>query len=589
MSNPSTDAVCYPYPYSVVDGCLYMETTNKNGKSTRKLCNFLPYLTSDVTVDDGAVQSRTLQIAGIHESGRMLPEIEVSAKEFKTMDWALERWGADCIIEPGKSNKDWVCNAIQQTVKDAEKKTVYHVTGWKKIDGKWTYLLPNDESYDVRLFGKLNRYRKAQGWSDTDLRTVWSMMKEKLIAPQIIVWTLIAYVFLTPLNEFLHQVFYEPKFVLYLIGRTGTRKSTLAALFLSFFGKFNGSDLPMSFCDTQNSILNHISVLKDTLTCIDDFHPGVHKQEMKDTDIAQAIDRAYGDRVGKGRLNQDCTAKENRPPHGNAIVTGETIPAVGESGTARAFILEFKRSDVNLENLSFFQKEAKQGTLMNCLLSYIEWIQGCYLHNDSAQEMLRENLTNSFESYREEFLKAVTHCHGRVAEIVAWLTIGMAFFLEFLYARGVIEIYERDSALNDFRDDLYVLAEKQSKVIEQDKPTHVFIQKLYSLIESGQAVVLNRVHPPEYLPKGFVGYEDDENYYLNADAAHTMVKSLCEKQDEHFTITKNALLQALAEEGILERNQKSGKNTKSLNVNGKTKRLLWIPKSEFDYIVSLGE
>ena len=99
-------------------------------------------------------------------------------------------------------------------------------------------------------------------------------MKDKLIATKAIVWTLIALVFLTPLNEFLNQVLYMPKFVLYLIGRTGTRKSTLAALFLSFFGRFSGTDLPLSFSDTLNSILSSIYTLKDVLTCIDDFHPG---------------------------------------------------------------------------------------------------------------------------------------------------------------------------------------------------------------------------------------------------------------------------------------------------------------------------
>ena len=122
--------------------------------------------------------------------------------------------------------------------------------------------MPNDGKHDVRLFGKLRNYEKAEHWSDLDLQTVWSMMKEKRFAPKEIIWTLIALVFLTPLNEFFRQVFYEPKFVMCLIGRTGTRKSTLAALFLSFFGRFSGTDLPLPFSDTLNSILTNIYTLK---------------------------------------------------------------------------------------------------------------------------------------------------------------------------------------------------------------------------------------------------------------------------------------------------------------------------------------
>ena len=141
-----------------------MEKANKSGTSTRKLCNFLPYLTGEVTVDDGAEQSRVFRIAGIHESGQALPEIEVTVKEFEKTNWVLERWGADCVIEPGNSNKENVCCAILKTSKDSEKKSVYRTTGWKLIDGKWEYLLPNDGKHDVRLFGKLRHYEKAKKW-----------------------------------------------------------------------------------------------------------------------------------------------------------------------------------------------------------------------------------------------------------------------------------------------------------------------------------------------------------------------------------------------------------------------------------------
>ena len=82
-----------------------MEKATKSGITTKKLCNFLPYLTGEVTVDDGAEQSRVFRIAGIHESGQALPEIEVTVKEFEKTNWMLERWGADCVIEPGTATK----------------------------------------------------------------------------------------------------------------------------------------------------------------------------------------------------------------------------------------------------------------------------------------------------------------------------------------------------------------------------------------------------------------------------------------------------------------------------------------------------
>ena len=539
-------------------------------------------------MDDGAEQSRVFRIAGIHESGQALPEIEVTVKEFEKTNWVLERWGADCVIEPGNSNKENVCCAILKTSKDSEKKSVYRTTGWKLIDGKWEYLLPNDGKHDVRLFGKLRHYEKAKKWSDLDLQTVWSMMKEKRFATKEIIWTLIALVFLTPLNEFFRQVFYEPKFVMCLIGRTGTRKSTLAALFLSFFGRFSGTDLPLSFSDTLNSILTNIYTLKDVLTCIDDFHPGTRSAERKDTNIAQGIDRAFGDRVGKGRLTSDCTPMKARPPQGNAIVTGESAPDVGESGTARTFTLEIKRGDVDLEQLSYFQNEAKKGTLMNCLLSYTEWVKGCYLHNASATQDLLDDLSSSFESYRDEYIRKDKQSHGRVPEIVAWLTIGMEYFLVFMFFRGVIELPEKKSILREFREMLFDLAKGQSSSIEEDKPVVKFIQKLYALLESGQAVVLDRTRPVDYKPLNFIGYEDEKYLCLNADMAHKAVVQLCRVQGENFTISKKSLIKALAEEGLLDSDK--GKNVKSVTISGRGNvKLLCIIKERADEIAALSE
>ena len=539
-------------------------------------------------MDDGAEQSRVFRIAGIHESGQALPEIEVTVKEFEKTNWVLERWGADCVIEPGNSNRENVCCAILKTSKDSEKKSVYRTTGWKLIDGKWEYLLPNDGKHDVRLFGKLRHYEKAKKWSDLDLQTVWSMMKEKRFATKEIIWTLIALVFLTPLNEFFRQIFYEPKFVMCLIGRTGTRKSTLAALFLSFFGRFSGTDLPLSFSDTLNSILTNIYTLKDVLTCIDDFHPGTRSAERKDTNIAQGIDRAFGDRVGKGRLTSDCTPMESRPPQGNAIVTGESAPDVGESGTARTFTLEIKRGDVDLEQLSYFQSEAKKGTLMNCLLSYTEWIKGCYLHNASATQDLLDDLSSSFEFYRDEYIRKDKQSHGRVPEIVAWLTIGMEYFLVFMFFRGVIELPEKKSILREFREMLFDLAKGQSSSIEEDKPVVKFIQKLYALLESGQAVVLDRTRPVDYKPLNFIGYEDEKYLCLNADMAHKAVVQLCRVQGENFTISKKSLIKALAEEGLLDSDK--GKNVKSVTISGRGNvKLLCIIKEKADEIAALSE
>ena len=86
MCNPTDNLVQYPLPYKVVDGCLYKEVTNKSGITTKKLCNFLPYIVSEVSVDDGAEVKTVLRLGGVHSSGRVLPEIDVTGAELGTFN-----------------------------------------------------------------------------------------------------------------------------------------------------------------------------------------------------------------------------------------------------------------------------------------------------------------------------------------------------------------------------------------------------------------------------------------------------------------------------------------------------------------------
>lgn len=583
MKNDEKKTVRYPPPFRVKDGCLYQQVVNKNAKYERKLCNFTPYLVGEITQDDGLEEHKRLRLGGYREDGSPLPEIEIDGSDLGSFNWLLEKWGVDCILEMGATVKDAIRYAIQLTSPKAERITVYTVTGWKKIDDRWRYLLPGDSRYDVQLAGKLKGYRKEDGLESVDIPGV-SRMTDMLAAPAQVQYTLLAYTFLTPLNEFLHRAGCEPRFVYFLTGRTGTRKSTLAALFLSFFGSFTASELPLSFRDTANSIMYHAFALKDVLTCIDDFHPCGRQEETRLTATAQSIMRAYGDRVGRGRLRADASPMESRPPQGNAIVTGEFPPEIGQSGIARYFSVELKEDDVDLTVLTTWQNAARDGMLRRCLNAYVAWIEHIFLRTPELEKEFIYVLGEYFKEYREAFSSSGIRCHGRVPEIVAWLRIGWKMYLTFMKDQGMFTKETADALENQFADILYELARKQSASIEQDKPTHIFIRKLYALLESGQAIVLNKSEHYNELPSSFVGYEDDQYLYLSKDIAHRMVKKLCDEQGELFPVTSRTLLQMLADEKLID--TYGGGNTKAVRFGEVTKRVICLNKSKAELIRS---
>lgn len=567
----------YPHPYKVIDGCLFVERTNRQGKYDQKLCNFTPYLKSEITLDNGLEETKRLCLFGEHAGGYALPEIEITGSDFSSFNWLIEHWGVDCNLETGGNVKESIRYAIQSTAPQAERKSIYAVTGWKKIGGEWQYLMPGYDTVSVLLPGKLKRYEMKSGYTPADISTAFCLL-EISVAPKEIIYPLIAFTFLSPLNEFLHRANCEPKFVLFLQGKTGTRKSTLAALFLSFFGNFTASDLPLSFRDTANSIIHHAFALKDVLTCIDDFHPCGRQEESKLTSTAQSIMRAYGDRTGRGRLKSDASPMDSKPPQGNAIITAEFAPDIGESGTARYFSLELKEGDIDLSSLSLFQSEAAKGAFRNCMFAYVDWIKNKFLLSEETEQEFIIALEKAFSFYRDEFVKYGIRCHGRVPEIVAWLRIGMHFFLLFIKSQKMLDDLRAEEIKTEFINILYSLAKKQSDSIEQDKPTYKFIRKLYSLLESGQATVLNRFGEYDFIPNSFIGYEDDNCFYLISDIAHKAVKKLCEDQGEAFSISQRGLLKALAEEGLIEKSD--GQNTKSVRFGDKTKRVVCLIKSK---------
>lgn len=566
----------YAPNYKVIGNCLYEIKNSKQGPYDKKLCNFTPWLVSEITVDDGVETTRRIRLSGVHESGRTLPEIEIPTDELGSFNWLYKHWGIDCILEPGVTIRDSIRYAIQTTAPQAERQTAYTVTGWRKIDGQWQFLMPGDDTRTVSLPGKMQGYTMERRCEASDAVIAASLLHSELVPPELL-YPLMAFTFLSPLNSFLKRAGCEPKFVLMLIGKTGSRKSTLAALFLSFFGRFTGAELPLSFRDTANSILHHAFSLKDVLTCIDDFHPTGRQEEARLTATAQSVMRAYGDRTGKGRLRADASPLEARPPQGNAIVTAEFPPDIGESGTARYFALELRENDVDLEVLSFFQGEAVNGSLQRCMYGFLEWLRACCLRDAETETRFVSSLRSRFERERTAFQKSGIFCHGRLPETVSWLMLGMELLLAFLKAKQMVTDEEKTEIENKFRLLLYRLASRQAESISQDKPTHKFIRKLYALLESGQVCVLNKNQPHDYTPPNCIGYEDETFFYLHADIAHKAVRKLCDEQGEAFTITAKSLLKALAEERLIE--TASGQNTKSVRIGGRSKRVVCLSKA----------
>jgi hypothetical protein len=314
------------------------------------------------------------------------------------------------------------------------------------------------------------------------------------------------------------------------------------------------------------------------LTCVDDYHPPTKGDEANMRSVMQVICRGYGDRAGRNRLNSQAQLMEASPPRGNAIITAESAPNIGESTTARLFFLEMKPNCLDLTLFSDIQKFASDGVFRRCLSAYTDWLSETFLANEKE---FVETLQRTYDLYRSQCREQLGgKIHGRVADTVACFRIGFDYYIRFLASRfPQTDIHFH---CEEFEKIILQLAQRQEIFTEQDRPTHIFIRKLMALIECGEVRLL-RTNTSEEPAPGCVGYESEEYYEIFFEQSFKQVMKFCEAQGVNFTISPQALSKALAEEGIIL--IKNGQNTYTKRYGSNVRRrVMCIKKSEVQNI-----
>lgn len=522
------------------------------------LSDFLPIPVNEVVYDDGRTIERSFLIKGIKRVGGkiiLLPAVMVTAASLPAMTWVLENWGfAANISAPIHTKKDHLRGIICTLgSKIAQKRTVYTHTGWRKIGGKYCFLYHSgaigNNKVSVELDYKLQPYNMGCKGVSFEKATL-AFLRLFEISSEKVMFPLIAIAFLSPLNEFLRQVGYEPAFLLYLLGRTQTKKSTIAALILSFFGRFTSSTLPSSFKDTENAIEKKGHSLKDVPTVIDDFHPVSHYKEKQNMDkIAQSLSRGYGDRAGKDRMQADTSIRQGFAPRGNAIITGEDFPAIGQSGSARNFIVELLANDVPAsDDLDFVQEQASMGVLAKFMEQYILWLI-------PQATSLPVQLKGKFLELRHRAIKEKIVGFGRTGDIVAWLQIGMESMIDFCISQ---KIYTKDIGENKKEEAWNVfcgLSCVQLEKAEEDKPNNMFIDAIKEMLESGRVYVKNYPEDTEreYNRKSeILGYLENDKYYFFPTQTFSCVVQFYKQQSVDFPLSRTRLFKQMADEKLIE-------------------------------------
>lgn len=560
--------------YTVKDGCISQFTTDGG---VRPLCTFSAIPRSVVTRDDGMSLSTGFDIEGWDKDGRSLGTVWVSGAAYNRMDWVLDSWGFKANIMPGTAVKDKLRYVIAEVgAKSATKRTMYIHTGWRTIGGKDCFLHAGGaiggNAVSVQLEGKLGAYDMTAP-EDISLKEAClkSLRLMDVIDP-IVALPLLGEMYLAPLCSMLEDRGIAPRFALYLLGATQTRKTTAALLAMSHFGKFNAQDkIPASFTDTANSIQRSAFLLKDMPILVDDYFPvGSVQARRRMEETAQSLSRSFGNGGSRGRLNTDMTLRATYPPRGVAIMTGEDLPDIKESGLGRFLIVNLGRQSVPVTPaLTKLQQDAQAGYLRRAMSGYIAWLGG----NDDRKE---DRLLDMFMANRTTAAERIGEAGYRSIEAVAHLITALTTMASYFAWAGALE-REQSAALIDLAwDVLTEIAQKQGKDVSEQKPTAQFLRIVGELLQSARFKCLALDEASSSI--NVLGYQDTTTYYFFPETLYQAVSKFCADQGTVFPVSLPQLRKQLVDEGKISADMAS----KSKRVRGRVTRYLWIPRALID-------
>lgn len=543
--------------YRIINNGIYRSTIIDNKEYPEKLTNFVAWYDEKIIIKDGVNTETFYKIKGVDCKGNHLPEILVPHSKLSNFNW-LGLWNANCIIEPKYNTKEKSRHAIQLKSSHAVSKTIFGYTGWEFLNNKCIFLYPSGTIGEQDIKVELPDNMKNYNFSKTDNLT-WEKKQELIkqslnltkVFSEKIILPLLAITFLTPLNETFRRIGYEPKFTYFIFGKTGCKKSTLTALILSFFGTFTSNGLPMSFLNTVSQLEDNCFILKDVLTCIDDYKP-MNKAEKESSESKfKGLVTRIGDRVGRGRCNSLSKSLPAKPPRCNLIMTGEFFPNVGESYSARCFVTELKPQDLlSVEELTLAQKIAAKGLYSSVMTLFIEFISKFMNQNFKK---FSENLNLEFENIRDVFLKKSNplECHPRLVEYLSHLYIGYKYMLKFYKHYSLVEEDEIQKLENDFLELVFELGKQNIRIVNGDKPVIKFLEILNTLINSGEVYIQNILEElSTYSAKNkCIGYIDTEYdiYYLRKSATFNAVEKHLTERNESLGIGPKTLGKQLLE------------------------------------------
>lgn len=569
------------WPYDVDEGrlCLLSKKINEDdgsvGITATPICDFTATIAEEGTTEDGA---KVYTIAGC----------AVRSGAF-TVDIEAELFGDDrklrALLEAAAGAKDPVRAGMAKHLGPAIKLMTngnlrqtqrFTRTGWH--EGK--FLIPGREpdGLSVRLSRKLP-YRVV---TDRDVAQGIEAMDAAVKFVGAEIGTIVfAHLFLAPLANL--AGWRNERCGLFIAGRTGTQKSSVAQVAMCLYGPdfiLDENLIKWGEGATRNAVMSYATATSDMPLLVDNYKPTTGSGGHDFTNLVHNLMEG-GE---KERLNRAAQLRETKPVFAWPVFTGEDVPDKDPASIARVIVVNFQKGrDMALLTAA----QGKAGHLCAVGASWLEWLE-----SEDGQKAVQE-VAACFDQARNDWyakIKSVSPNTVNPMRVATNLALNELVWLVLMQhpTLGEWAAQHMSAHLQGLQNTVGTMTNLTGQSLEANR----FVDALRESIASGRVLIIKEKNvSPETLvdPRDrdrVVGWSDGgKGIYLLPDVTMIMLQRIVGL--DFGGLSKNTLYAQLDELGMIASKSADGKSTVSQRVGGKPQRVLHLTGIDLDESVTL--
>lgn len=407
--------------------------------------------------------------------------------------------------------------------------------GWQRVSGTAMYGLDGRAINNANVSFYTGRRLCV---TPIDATKSWEYFVDMLNVSQDkkITAVMMLYSFLGLTYQLFEEAEYRLQFLLYVVGTTGSLKTSLAKALFNVFNTDRPQEQRMhTFSDTQTAVEQYVGSLKDEVGLLDDLELGDSDNEARrQKEIYNEVVRMVGDSKGKNRSNPGLEDVKAKVARGLVVITGEQV--LGKQSTRLRFVeLEVTKGSIQGDRLSVFQSNPH-------LWSTLCWYYILYLeehYNEIVNFINKQSVL-----LRREFQIKFKHLRT-VDQLVAFYIISS--ILEKFWLSKVPNINLVQNTMREITQMVEKVLFNTTISDEVENPAIRFILDLDAMIGRGEVKLAQNAKEFEQL-QGYIGYWERGDILLIRDLAYERVLDYESRMRRRFAFDLPKILKSLYEQ-----------------------------------------